>query len=135
MDKAGPYGVLIGKAPLWGGFYASLHRQAGVVIARDAVRTRLGWRIKVLWVMKVDQTDPVSIEGREVSTGAALWFEPSDADPGPSAALDPAHPGAPSENLGWLNFPSYLYFPGAGCFVLAVASPGAGWDMTFGFGR
>jgi hypothetical protein len=135
LAEAGPYGEVIGKAPVWAGFYANLRPASGVFAAPDAVRTSWGWRIKVLWVMKADQTAPVVIDGSDLRTGASLWFLPSDAEAGPSAILDPANPGAPSANPGWLNFPSYLYFPNAGCFTLAVDPAGPGWDMTFGFGR
>jgi hypothetical protein len=103
--------------------------------APDARRTHRGWRIKVLWVMRSDQQAVVTIEGSNVKTGQPLWFKPADAKAGPAAVLDPAHPGAPSERAGWLNFPSYLYVPSAGCYTLSARSSGEGWDMVFGFGQ
>jgi hypothetical protein len=136
MEKAGPYGELIGRGPVWGGFYTPHPpSHGGIFASSDAPRTHFGWRIKVLWVMQAHNQAPVTIEGQNVRTGAALWFEPSNAEAGPAAMLNPAQPGAPSENPGWLNFPSYLYFPGAGCFTLATRSAAGGWQMVFGFGR
>jgi hypothetical protein len=135
MEKVGPYGELIGRGPVWGGFYTDHPPRRGIFVSPDAPRTPLGWRIKVLWVMKADNEARVTLEGQDARTGAALWFKPSNADAGPSATLDPTQPGAPSENSRWLNFPSYLFFPGAGCFRLGVRSSSGGWEMVFGFGR
>jgi hypothetical protein len=34
-----------------------------------------------------------------------------------------------------MEFPSYLYLPSAGCYVLRVESADFGWDLRFGLGR
>lgn len=57
-------------------------------------------------------------------------FHAGDAEP----RLDPSHPGAVSEG-DWKEFPSYLYFPRAGCYALRARWPGGEWDLGFGFGR
>ncbi|HYU58497.1 MAG TPA: hypothetical protein VEO00_10670 [Actinomycetota bacterium] len=126
IGTAGPYGEVVGRSPLWGGFYADVDRDAGTFAAPDAPRTASGWRIKVLWVMRAGQESAVTIRGADTETGAALWFDPDDYPAGPVATLDPAHPGAGSENPGWLNYPSYLFFPGSGCFRLTVSSRDGG---------
>lgn len=74
--------------------------------------------------------------GVNVRTGDSIWFQVSDGgDPTPTATLDPATPGAVSEpGSPWREFPSYLYFPSAGCYLLQVDSADAGWNLRFGFG-
>jgi hypothetical protein len=130
-----PYGQVIGSDPVWAGFYVTRRVERGLFEGPDAPRTQYGWRIKVLWVMRDSQREPVAIDGANVHTGVAMWFEPVDQEAAPSASLDPAHPGAPSEEKGWLNFPSYVYFPGAGCYVVRAASSETHWKMVFAFGR
>jgi hypothetical protein len=36
---------------------------------------------------------------------------------------------------GWGNFPSYGYFPSAGCYSLVMQSDRGNWRLGFGFGR
>lgn len=129
------YGKVIGGDPLWGGFYAKLDAKANAFHAGDAERTELGWRIKVLWLIRPEQTEPVTVEGMHASSGEHLWFEVADQGENTTEPrLDPSHPGAVSEG-DWKEFPSYLYFPRAGCYALRARWPGGEWDLGFGFGR
>jgi hypothetical protein len=132
---AAAYGGLFGSGPLRGGAYARLDTRTNSFHAPDARRTRLGWVIKILWLMRPDQAQPVTIEGSGSSTEGHVVFEPSDADPALMARLDPAGPGVPPEKGHWLEYPSYTYFPRAGCYRLSARWAGGGWDLGFGFGR
>jgi hypothetical protein len=134
FGRAGPFGELVGRAPAWAGFYASRHGRTAFS-APDAPRTRYGWRIKVLWILRAAEAVPAIISGANSATGEALWLQPTGRKPSTEARLDPAQPGAPSEDPGWLNYPSYLFFPRAGCYELSVRSSAGGWNMSFGFGR
>src|SRR6266508_1019229 len=42
IGTAGPYGEVVGRSPLWGGFYADVDRDAGTFAAPDAPRTASG---------------------------------------------------------------------------------------------
>jgi hypothetical protein len=130
------YGPLVGERPVWVGVYASLDVERAAYQVEDATRTPFGWRVKFLWVLGPSATAVVRLTGVEVRTGDSIWFEVSDGgDPTPTATLDPATPGAVSEpGILWREFPSYLHFPSAGCYLLQVDSADAGWKLRFGFG-
>jgi hypothetical protein len=128
------YGALYGRRPAWGGFYADLDLKTRAFHAPDAPRTSLGWRVKVLWIMDPKQNSRVKLGGLNPSTGELIWFELSDSPATAAPVLDPAQP----ENLGdggWKEYPSYLYFPSSGCYVLEAEWPGGDWQIGFGFGR
>jgi hypothetical protein len=129
------YGKLVGSGPLRGGIYAELDERTDAVHAPDAPRTELGWRIKILWVLRPDQKRPVTIDGSDGSPEGPVVFELSEGDPTTVARLDPADPGVPPEKGRWLEFPSYVYFPRAACYRLSARWAGGGWDLGFGFGR
>jgi hypothetical protein len=126
------YAPLVGEDVTWAGFYARLEAPDVFHVA-DAPRTESGYRIKVLWVMTSAQADPVSVMGHGDS-GDAVLFE-TEGKPAPEAVLDPDAPGTVAEEPDWKEFPSYLYFPRAGCYRIEVAWPGGGWALGFGLGR
>jgi hypothetical protein len=128
------YGTVIGGGPLWGGFYALFDAKANTFHASEASRTELGWVIKVLWLVKPGQTQEVTVEGADASTGEHLWFEIADQVASTEPHLDPSHPAAHSDG-DWNEFPSYLYFPRAACYRLMARWPDGSWTFGFGFGR
>jgi hypothetical protein len=129
------YGGLFGQRPAWGGFYAEFNPRTRTFRALDAPRTSLGWRIKVLWIVDPDQADPVTIRGRARSTGQPMWFEIAEQYvPSMAPALDVAHPENVSQHGSFKEFPSYMYFPSSGCYLLEAEWPGGRWELGFGFG-
>jgi hypothetical protein len=132
LGSVGPYGTLMGREPAWAGVYAELDRTASVFRASDAPHTEHGWRVKVLWVMHPDARATVTVTGSAVGGDEALWFEPAGKTPTTTLVLDPSAPGTVDDI--WLNWPSYLYVPRAGCYRLDVTSANGGWSATFGFG-
>jgi hypothetical protein len=134
----GDYGNLAGRAPVWAGFYASFD-PAGrrYRIEQDAPRTEYGWRIKVLWVVGPMLEHPARIGGRDLTTGAALWFEIGDEDraPTPFGVLDPANPGVPPTSAGYKEFPSYVYVPQAGCYAVEAEWTAGRWRLVVGLGH
>jgi hypothetical protein len=129
------YGNLVGDSPVWAGMYADFEAETRTYRALDAPRTEYGWRIKVLWLIEPDHEGLIDVRGANTSTGEALWFAAEGEDPGTSLALDPSEPGAPSESGGWREFPSYLYFPRAGCYEVGATWSGGAWQLGFGLGR
>ena len=126
---------LVGAAPAWAGFYARFDEtRATLRIPRDAPVRRRGWRIKVLWVIKGDQTAPVTISGRG-ERGGRLWFDFGRGTPQTKLVLDPAAPGHPVAAGAPLEYPSYLYVPRADCYTLVATSSEGAWRFTIGIGR
>jgi hypothetical protein len=130
------FAPLVGKTPLWAGFYAELDRSKRTYSAHDAPRTEKGWRIKVLWVMKPGNRSIVRVRGANTATGEPTWFavDGEDADAVMEAVMDPATPSVEGEG-GFNEFTSYVYFPRAGCYRLTAESDAATWSLGFGFGR
>lgn len=133
---SGQAGGFFGSTPLSGGIYARLDKATGAFQASQAPRTQYGFRIKVLWVVAAHQASPVSLKGFNANTGAPILISLANISDRPSAsvALDPLHPGTPSSHRGNSEFPSYLYFPSAGCYRLQADWSNGSWTMGFGFG-
>jgi hypothetical protein len=49
--------------------------------------------------------------------------------------LDPASPGVPPTSDGYKDFPSYLYVPQAGCYMVEAKWTDGHWRLVFGLGR
>lgn len=131
------YGNLIGSAPVWAGLYARFDpRRGGYRIHRDAPRTGYGWRIKVLWVAEDDVGGAVRVVATAISGRSRLWFNVGARDPRPrpQATLDPANPGVPPTG-DYVEFPSYVFIPRAGCYGVDVSWPGGSWRLVIGLGR
>lgn len=138
LASFGDYGNLAGRSPVWAGFYASFDPPGQRYrIERDGPRTEYGWRVKVLWVIGPKLGGSARVKGRELGRGTSLWFEIGDQDVGPmtEAILDPAATGVAPSGAGYMDFPSYLYVPRAGCYALEVGWPGGTWRLVFGLGR
>jgi hypothetical protein len=137
LTSFGNYGNLIGSSPVWAGAYATFDtRRGGYHVQRDAPRSRYGWRIKVLWVVADTVEGRVRVTGSAVNRRSRLWFEVGDRDerPVPQAMLDPARPGVPATG-DFREFPSYVYIPRAGCYLLQASWLGGAWRLVVGLGR
>jgi hypothetical protein len=131
------YGNLVGASPVWAGFYANYApRRGGYRVERDAPRTRYGWRIKVLWVVAAEIGGRARVEAKAVNGRSRLWFNVDEraTRPRPHALLDPAQPGVPP-NDKYLEFPTYVFIPRAGCYRLDVSWSGGSWRLVIGVGR
>lgn len=130
----GPY---FGASPLLGGFYARLAASENAFHADQAPHRTYGWRIKVLWAIPPNEDRPVTLSGHIVGTGQPILIDLANEpdQPRTSQVLDPSHPGIPVAGNGWAEFPSYLYFPRAECYVLNAQWQGGQWTLGFGFGR
>ena len=125
---------LVGRSPVWAGFYARLREQAGALhLLSDAPRTADGWRMKVLWVIARGHEGLVRLQGRNVQTGARLRFQVVGEEVAEDATLDPAHPPVPP-STGPTQFPSYVYVPGSGCYDIESRWPGGSWHIGLGVG-
>jgi len=129
------FGLLFGENPVWFGPYAGYGEKGKALhLLRDSPRTRLGWRIKVLWVVADEQKTPVTVRVESTDAAAPALIEPAGGSPQESAVLDPKHPGAYS-NPDTADFPSYVYFPKAGCYAFEATWPDGTWQVVLGVGR
>jgi hypothetical protein len=127
------YAPLLGSAPIWFGPYLNVDQRRAIFrIPRDAPRTREGWRVKFLWIVRKRAPGPITVSGVD-ARGRPLLLAPEDENLGPTARFDPARADAVAS--GFVEFPSYVYFPGAGCFVLTARWNGGSWRLSFAAGR
>ena len=78
----------------------------------------------------------MTISGANLATGTPLYFEVedlADRETAATAVLEP-EAGGPGTG-GWKEFPSYVYFDGAGCFELEAEWATGSWRLVFGLGR
>jgi hypothetical protein len=126
---------MFGAAPAFGTPFGRPEASSGSFhVGHDTRRGQEGWRVKVLWVLE-PLSEPVTISGHEVDTGAAITFDPSNGPPSDTIRLDPRDPGTPDRRKGWTEYPSSVRFPGAGCYLIQASWTGGSWQRGFGFGR
>lgn len=134
-SKPPGFGLLFGEKPVWFAPYAryEMRRQA-LHLLPDTPREHLGWRIKVLWLVLRKQEAPVTIKAGSLAGPASSPLIELEGSPRTSVVLDPKNPGAYS-NPHTADFPSYVYFVGAGCFFFQATWPEGRWRAVFGMGR
>jgi hypothetical protein len=98
-----------------------------------------GYYQKVLWVIQPHYGHPVHLSGSDLDRGSPLWFEIGNKAPTTAPVLDPTHPGAYPYNPAnpdqvFAEYPSYLFVPHAGCFVLEANWPEGHWRIPFAAG-
>jgi hypothetical protein len=130
------YGELVGGTRVWAGIYAE-RDGPNVFHAPGAPHRRLGWRIKVLWIMRAHvSAGVVRISGVNLDTEEPLWFQVSGEsaqDPTPVLELDPSS-GIQTTGRRWAEFPSYLFFPRAGCYSIRATGEDDGWEVIVALG-
>jgi hypothetical protein len=127
-------GPVAGGSPLWAGFYATYDPATNAYSAPDAPRTEQGWRIKNHFPVEHAHRAPVELTGTSVDEPAAtVTFDIEDAEPGATAIFD--RPSVPVTHAGWREFPTYAYFPVAGCYGFRATWTDGSWELGFGFGR
>jgi hypothetical protein len=129
------FGPGVGSYPVWaigiGGQHATIH--LGV---DGGQYTSAGWQWKVLWAVKASFPQTITLQGKALHGNTPLLFQLGDNNLTSMPLLDPRHPGTPTgQDAGWSEFPSYLYVPAAGCYVLEAHWQGGGWSIPFAAGR
>jgi hypothetical protein len=129
------YAPLVGDGLAHAGLYARYDAPDGFH-APDAPRTRFGFRIKALWVMRASQEARVSVSGHG-QPGIDLWFQDAEDGRRPTTelVLDPGSIAMSFEHPRWKELHTYLYFPEAGCYRLEVRGAGESWTAAVGLGR
>jgi hypothetical protein len=110
------YGRAAGSSPVW----AIINRPELVFLMDEFGQnplTEYGYQYKVLWVIEKNSQNKVVLHGGNLENGAPLWFKIGEDEPTTTPILDSLNPGAYS-NPDYFDFPSYLYFPGTGCYFI-----------------
>jgi len=68
-------------------------------------------------------------------TAGTVTFAVGGVSPSTVAMFDPEDPAIPVTHEGWREYPSYAYFPSAGCYLLTATWTGGSSELGFGFGR
>jgi hypothetical protein len=100
---------------------------------------------KVMWIVGPNETQPVTVSGRERSTGEPLWFQIYPANAGPDVGstytttlrLDPARPNrGQTTNAGgdWSIWGIGVGARAAGCYSMTVASSKGAWTIDLAVG-
>jgi hypothetical protein len=125
----------VGEPPARFHIYAHFEARSSTCSESNAPKTRYGWRLKVLWLVRRESEATVRLSGENVGTGASILFENVQFDREPTArlVLDPTNPPPASKGETHFNFPTYMYFPRAGCYILRVVSAEGSWSTRFTF--
>jgi hypothetical protein len=127
---------MFGAAPAFGSGFGRPDPSSGSFhVGHNTRRREEGWGVKVLWVLEPRTSEPVTISGREVDTGSAMAFDPSNGPLSDTMRLDPGDPGTPDRRKGWTEYPSLVLFPEAGCYTVQASWADGSWTRRFGFGR
>lgn len=76
----------------------------------------------------------MTISGHEIDTASAIMFDPANGQLSDTLLLDPRHPGTPSRLRGWKAYPSLVWFPEAGCYLIEASWVDGSWQRGFGLG-
>ena len=121
---------------LWAGPYATYQAATNAYSAPDAPHTEHGWRIKILFLLEPRREVAVELVGEGVDrTHGAVTFAIEGTAPATVATFDPTSPVIPIQHDGWREYPTYAYFPKAGCYLLTATWTGGSSRLGFGLGR
>jgi predicted small lipoprotein YifL len=128
------FGPGIGSSPVWALGFAEQHATLHLDVDGGQY-TSAGWQRKILWVVHARFPQTITLQGKALHGNASLLFQLGDNNITAMPLLDPRHPGTiTGQDAGWSEFPSYLYVPAAGCYVLEAHWHGGGWTIPFAAG-
>ena len=101
--------------------------------------------MKIMWIVGPSETQPVTVSGRERSTGEPLWFQIYHSYVGPDLGstytttlrLDPAKPNRGQIANGggdWSIWGIGVGARAAGCYSMTVASSKGAWTIELAVG-
>jgi hypothetical protein len=137
LGKTIYYGtVAYGVSPVWMLGLQSQHQERVVHFATffpPVIYTEHGWRWRILLVSAPGFLGQISLSGEHIGGGSSTALL-LDAGAGltPLLALDP-HDSSTTD-LGWAQWPIYVYLPGSGCYSLDAQWSGGRWHISFAAG-
>jgi hypothetical protein len=97
--------------------------------------TQYGWGVTLIVALQLSSADGVLLQGENLDTGSALWFDFSFLPQQPTTAL--MVNAALASQYGdsrWSSWIGYLYIPTAGCYALEASWPDGHWQIFFAAG-
>lgn len=131
-------GRVFGRKPVWAGPYGMLDPKSGALqLVAAPPYTRYGWRDKVLWLVASHYTGVIRLRGHSLSSGRPLRFSVELSGEGIKTygLLNHGRPGAVSNPGEPKQFPSYIYFPKAGCYAISASWRHGRWKVVLGLGH
>ena len=103
----------------------------------DTYVSPYGWTWKIIWEVGPHFSSKITLRGKNVHTGAPIWFQLLDEPIVSSAVLDPQSPDhpVPAAGAGYEEWGSYIFIPAAGCYQIEATWPGGQWGFPFAAGR
>jgi hypothetical protein len=97
------------------------------------VYTEHGWRWRILLVSAPGFLGQIRLSGEHIAGGSSTALL-LDAGAGLTSllVLNPHDPS--TTDLGWAQWPIYVYLPGSGCYSLDAQWPGGRWQISFAAG-
>ena len=121
-------GNAIGAPPFWiGGFFGGFPGHHATLDVQGALTTPHGSLAKVVTQLAPGTTQAVTLSGKRLSDGAALWFQ-FDAGFGPDAPSVTEFTFDPALSL---NDAGYILIPSTGCYALTARWATGNWTLTF----
>lgn len=118
----------IGVSPFWvGGFFGGFSGHHATLDVQGAITTPHGGLAKVVTQLAPGATEPVTLSGKRLSDGAALWFQ-FEAGFGPAAPAETAVTFDPAQSL---NDSGYILIPSTDCYALTASWATGSWTLTF----
>lgn len=120
-----------GSSPIWAAF------SAPTVIFGLGSRppTEYGVARKLLWLVEIQYTGVITVQGGNLDDGTALWFTLNNwADPAKATTtltLDPQNPPVPLQHPRFAYFPSAVFIPASGCYFLKATWSTGSWQINF----
>jgi hypothetical protein len=98
--------------------------------------TQYGWGVSLIVALQLSAPDGVLLQGENLDTGSALWFNFSFLPQQPTTALMvSANLSGQYGDSQWTSWIGYLYIPAAGCYALEASWPEGHWQIFFAAGQ
>ena len=118
-------GPAIGEAPVYA---VGAVDADGVMHFDDALQTRYGREVKIVWAVQIGFGGPISLSAMTADSSGLLYFVLGDQAT-TSPVLEP-------QPLGdWWTATSYLDVPAPGCYFLQARWAGGSWRLEFPAGE
>lgn len=124
----------LGNAPVWVASFDGTAARPTVYFDEQYYRafTSSGWAWHVLLIAQAGTAGTIELRGSDQRRGAALRLGTDTAETTTALTFAAAQP---VWSVGrWLEWPAWIFLPGAGCYTLDARWPGGSWRLVFAAG-
>lgn len=118
------FGPAIGQSPLWAAGFAGPH---ATVHLAHSLYTQNGWEVKILWLLEPNATQPVTLQGGDQTIASRHLSFDVTGQITPKPMLDPRE----TAHDQWATFPSHVFVPAVGCYMVTATWAGNTWHVPF----